>query len=61
MKSVLDDHALEDGDTYIVVSKRQGQDQATIHIHGELADVVELLELVELAMVDPIHDSETIH
>jgi len=61
VKSVLDDHALDDGDTYIVVSKRQGQDQATIHIHGELADLGELLELVELAMLDPVMDSETIH
>ena len=61
MKSVLDDHALEADDTYIVVSKRRGQDQATIHIHGELAEVVKLLELAELALVDPIHDSDTVH
>ena len=50
--SILNDHALEDDDTYIVVSKAKGSEFATIHIKGDLADVAGLLELAELSIVD---------
>lgn len=48
--SILDHHALGEGDTYIIVSKAKGTDEATIHVHGSLGDVLDLLALAAEAI-----------
>ena len=48
--SILDQHAFDDEDTYIIVSKAKGTDEATIHVHGSLGDVLDLLALAAEAI-----------
>ena len=45
MKSILEAHSLDDEDTYVVLSKGRNDEFATVHIHGDIREVLELLEI----------------
>lgn len=51
MPNLLDFHALEDEDTYIIVSLAKGTNQATVHVHGDSDEVMDLLA-VALEAID---------
>lgn len=46
-------HALEDEDTYIIVSLANGTNQATVHVHGDSGEVMDLLA-VALEAIDGV-------
>ena len=48
--SILDQNAFDDEDTYVIISKAKGTDEATIHVHGSLGDVLDLLALAAEAI-----------
>lgn len=52
----LDFHALEDEDTYIVLSRAKGTDEVVVHIHGESEDIQVLLEAAFRALDDTLEE-----
>ena len=48
--TILDHHSLGDDDAFIIVSRAKGSDDAVIHVHGQIGEILKLLSLAAEAI-----------
>ena len=48
--NITDHHSFDDEDAYIIVSRAKGSDEAVIHVHGQLGEILDLLGLAAEAI-----------